>query len=70
MTDPFAVRGKLWLAEMLVKTSMTTSGAISFESGNVAGICLVFKTKKAARKHFGKNVALTELTRREDGQKL
>ncbi len=52
---------KAWLAMRCLKEMHTTMFPVNICVGDILGACMVFKTKKAAKEMFGKNVLLVEV---------
>ena len=54
--------GKMYLVKMLARTLDTSGGIkVRLDAGELAGACLVFWTKTAARAYYGRNVDLQTL---------
>ena len=59
---------KMYVAEMLCKQLMTSSGKMDCTTDEILGVMMVFKSKAAARKMYGKKVGLSEITMPSSGE--
>lgn len=61
--------GKMYVAERIATMIEVSGGfAVDCKTDEIAGVMLVFWTKKAAREHYGRDVRLREIRRVPDDE--